>query len=385
MTQVQSESYALRLRSFQENEYYGRIVANWKPHEQHSFALGGEWSHEEFGLPHTSYPDKGIWFQMTGMATSFDDSTAMPRWSTNLKSVFTEYQWNINDQWTTFVGARLDDHPYTEQMFSPRGALIYTPTDKDTVKLIASRSSRTDSAALMKLNRSNGGENNVETLKSIELRYERQQTENLWLAGDIFYNWHDILGVGADWVGNKLLGEMKSYGFELEASYRKGKTRVDLSHSMSKMLEFDLNNGITSLEITAAPFGYGNDLANWSNHTTKLVVHYDLAERWKLDSSANVYWGYPGGEDYAEYKNDTSSLHDVYKPGFSKSFRPSIFVNLGVEHKISKNKTLRVDGYNLLGFIDHDLNKRRVGFNTDYPAQYRCHAPAVGISYQHKF
>ncbi|MBE3139580.1 MAG: hypothetical protein IMZ53_03250, partial [Thermoplasmata archaeon] len=100
---------------------------------------------------------------------------------------------------------------------------------------------------LMKLNRLNGGENNVETLKSLELRYERQQTDTIWLAGDIFYNWHDILGVGADWTGNRLLGEMKSYGFEVEASYRKGKTRVDLSHSMSKLLEFDLNSGITSL------------------------------------------------------------------------------------------------------------------------------------------
>ena len=58
----------------------------------------------------------------------------MPRWSTDLYSILGEWQWNINDKWTTFAGGRIDKHTFTDEMYSPRAAVVYSPTDIDTLK-----------------------------------------------------------------------------------------------------------------------------------------------------------------------------------------------------------------------------------------------------------
>lgn len=379
-TEVETEDNVWRPKSFRENEYYSRIIANWKPHKRHSFAFGGEWSHEQFGRRHSNDRGKAVMYHMTGSRLSFANSGKMPKWSTDLKSLLGEYQWNINDRLTTFLSGRIDKHDFTETMFSPRATLVYTPNSKDTIKIIGSRSVRTDTAAEMKKKYDSTGEkSDVEVLKALELRYERQHTDKLYLAGSIFRHWHDVIG----WGSGRSLGKMNSYGIEVEASYRKGKNRIDLSHSLSKLLDFNLRRGLTSTELTAEPMGFGSDLSNWSNHITKLIAHRDLNDRWKLDSSVIVYWGYPGGKDYADYQYSVNASR--YKPGFTRSFRPSVFWNLGLMCNITDNKTLRIDGYNLLGLLDRDLNKRRVGFNTDYPAQVRFLAPSIGVSYIHKY
>jgi len=382
--QVETEDRAWRIKSFKENEYYGRIMATWNPHERHSLAFGGEWSHEQFGRKHDRYSDKAIMYQISGVRKYFSAATEMPRWSTDLKSLLGEHQWNINEQFTTFIGARLDYHTFTDSMFSPRGALIYTPTDKDTFKIIGTRSVRINTAAEMKMDHDSIGEkSDFEVLKALELRYERQQTDTLSLAGGFFYHWNDVVGWSNTSNATKLLGDMTSYGFEVEASYRKEATRISLSHGLAKLIDFDLRPSETEIELTAEPMGYGSDLASWNNHVTKLIVQHDLTTQWSLDGSCYVYWGSPGGKDYAEYRYSKKS--DYYKLGFDKPFGPSAFLNLGLEHKVKDNLILRIDGYNLLGLIDKDLNKRRVGFNTHYPGEYRVHAPAIGLSLTYKF
>lgn len=367
-----------RPKSFAENEYNARTLANWKVAERHLLALGAEWSHEQFGREY--WDDDGVgkavlYLVNSGQKKSFADSTPMPRWSTDQKSIVGEYQWNINDQLTTFLGSRWDDHTFTHTMWSPRAALIFTPDQKDTFKLMASRSVRTNTAYEMKATHdSTGQKSNPEILRAYELRYERQQTNALSLASGVFYHSHDIIG----WSGKpRPLGNLESYGLEFEASYRGKKTRIDVSHGYTKMTNFDPEPDIGSLEFTAAEAGFGNDLANWDNHVSKLVVHRSLTSKWDLDGSLYVYWGSPGAEAYADYRYSADPTS--YDPDFDEPFRPSTFLNLGIEYHPRKNLTLRADGYNLLGLLDQELNKRRVGFNTVAPGEYRVFAPAFGV------
>jgi hypothetical protein len=119
--------------SYREDEYKGSALLQWQPSEKHRIAFGAELSSLQLGLKSPGWP---------GDMPEYLQSTDMPRWSTNLYSFLGEYQWNINDKWTTFVGARLDDHTYTRLLFSPRAAVVHTPTDKDTFKFMWARSVR---------------------------------------------------------------------------------------------------------------------------------------------------------------------------------------------------------------------------------------------------
>ncbi len=72
-------------------------------------------------------------------------------------SLLGEWQWNLNDQWTTFAGGRIDKHTFTDYMYSPRLAVVYTPKDKDAYKLIWSRSVRANIEEEMKAQDMSGG------------------------------------------------------------------------------------------------------------------------------------------------------------------------------------------------------------------------------------
>lgn len=367
--QTTATSQGLERWRFREEELYARILGDWKPHDQHAFALGSEWSHERFGNRASSSP--AYHWRMGNM----------PRWSTNLLSLFGEYQWRIMDPLTLFASARLDDHTYTDAMFSPRGVLIYTPTIKDSIKLMASRSARTNSGAEMKLqHQTDGADSDTETLKAYEVRYERQWTKTTWLAGSVFYHDHDVLG----WSGGvKPLGNVQSWGYEFEYSHRRDRLRFDASHSYTKMLDMTFAPGVSNTELTSEPMEFGNNFANWSNHQTKLVAHWDASARWGLDSSVNIYWGYPGGRSYALYRNSVNS--SFYDPSYTRSFDPSVFFNLGATYQWDEQTTVQISGHNLAGLFDKYANKRRSGYNTSWPGTVRMHAPSISLTVAHKF
>ena len=55
----------------------------------------------------------------------------------DLWSLYLEDQWRIADRWSMTTSGRVDRHPYTPLMFSPRGSLIYTPFPQQTFRLSA--------------------------------------------------------------------------------------------------------------------------------------------------------------------------------------------------------------------------------------------------------
>ncbi|MFH1371778.1 MAG: TonB-dependent receptor [Planctomycetota bacterium] len=369
--------------SFREDEYYGKALLRWQPNEKHKIALGGELTHNELGLKNPGWPN----VDPCSMRLN-----PMPQWSTNLYSILGEWQWNISDKWTTFVGARLDDHTYTDWMFSPHAAIVHSPSDTDTIKLMWSRSVRANVEEELK---AASGNSNPEILDSIELRYEKQQSKNLDLAASLFVHYNlDVIS----WAGSSTasVGKQKEYGIELEASYHTEKTRLLVSHGYTKLYDFTLESG-QSTYLTAMPYGYGNDLANWSNHITKVTAQHKLNDQWTLDASLRIYWGFPGMKDYDNYSpylyssaantgtypdGETFSEHPFVTNGWKKTYRGNYYLNIGLQYKPSNDLTIGITGYNLLGIFNRDFNKRNYIAST---GDYRCEAAAVGVWLEYKF
>ena len=360
-------------QSSREDEYYGRILGRWTPNEAHSIALGGEYSYELWGKRSPGFPHEAPYSDTLGTP---DDP--MEDWRTTTYSLMGEYQWTMSEAWTTFLGGRVDKNTYTDEMFSPRWAMIHTPNDKDTYKLMLARSVRMSFAEeLRKEHLVLGTEGDTETMDNIELRYERQHTSELWFAASAYLSKLDIIAFDRTAERSQALGEQKHWGLEVEAKYKKGKVDLGLSHGYTKLIDFDLEPG-SSTVLTAEPLGYGDDLANWSNHITKLQAVYTIDPKWRVNGSARVYWGYPGAKDLAD-----SNAPYARDSGYDDPYDPSYLINLGLEHNPTKNLSIRVDGTNLLGFIDDKYNKRLYGF--DFGSSYRSQAAAVIFSLRYTF
>jgi outer membrane receptor for ferrienterochelin and colicin len=359
---------------YREDKYIGKVVLKWQLNDQHRIALGTEYLHSELGLNNPKWP-----------AEDPRDTrlTPMPQWSTNMYSFLGEHQWTINDQWTTFLGGRVDDHTYTSKMYSPRAAVIHTPTDKDTFKLMWSESVRSNSEEEMKAQANAGGGNSdPEKLSSAEFRYERQQTKNLDLASSLFYHYSlERISWDQPTLRNTNIGTQKEWGIEFEATYHTDKTRLSVSHAYTKLIDFDLSEGKDSSIITAKPYGFGDDLANWSNHITKLNLQHKIDEKWTLDSSLRIYWGFPGQKDLNKYQASLAGAYPIMEPGWDEAYRGNYYLDIGLRYRPDKNLTIGVFGYNLLGIFDKELNKRNYLSDPDF----RELAPAVGVSVTYKF
>jgi iron complex outermembrane receptor protein len=187
-------------------------------------------------------------------------------------------------------------------------------------------------------------------------------------------------------------GTQKEYGLELEAAYHTDKTQLLVSHGYTKLYAFDLAPGQHTY-LTAKPYGYGDDLANWSNHITKLTLQHKLDDKWTFDASMRIYWGFPGMKDSDEYWPYNASPAYVgtnlpmVEDGWEKAYRGDYYLNMGLRYQPSKDLTIGVMGYNLLGIFNKDLNKRNYITSNGYSngGDYRNYAPAVGVSLTYKF
>ena len=113
---------------------------------------------------------------------------------------------------------------------------------------------------------------------------------------------------------------------------------------------------------------------------TKLSVRHKLNDRWTADGSMRIYWGFGGIQDYDKYQ----LIQDEYYPidlGWKRGYRGNYYLNLGLQYQPNENTTIRIDGLNLLGVFDKDLNKRNYGAS----GAFRSHAPAVAFTLVHKF
>jgi iron complex outermembrane receptor protein len=305
-----------------------------------------------------------------------------------LISFVAEHQWHVNDQWTTFLSGRADKHTFTDWMFSPRAAVAYSPTQKDTIKLIGSQSVRTNFEEEMKIRHdASGDKSDPETAETVELRYERQQNVNTLLAASVFYNYIDALGWDDNAGAYSGLGTYQTIGAEVEANYRTGDTRVTFSHGIVKLLDIDFDDGVRGL-ISAKTVGYGDDLANWPAQITKLTAHHQISRHLSADASLRIEWGFPGDKDFLRFYNDNPpngpGTPTAAVSNWNEPYTPNYFLNLGAEYRFDEHAVVRLDAYNVLGWIDHAFNKRQF-LGGDFEGEYRADAAALGLTFKYQF
>ena len=182
---------------------------------------------------------------------------------------------------------------------------------------------------------------------------------------------------------------MRMYGFELEGTYHSDSTRFLASHGYHKLIEMVLVDPTQVIGYTSQPYGYGNDLANWSNHTTKIACIHELSSDWSINSSLRVYWGFPGAKDQSDHNQVILATDGAAEsglaladPGNEKPFGVNVYLNLGAERRLNDNFLARVDLYNVLGWFDPILNKRNYIFRG---SEYRVLAPSVGLTLRAKY
>ncbi len=363
-----------------EETYYLRTMLNWQPAPAHALAVGAEYALSNWGLDTVGYPDAAPRSSTLG---------EMEHWTTGRYALVGEYQWQINPQWTSFLGVRLDKDDYTKPMWSPRAALVFTPSEADTVKAIASRSVRKNNAEELRAQHLGGVDSEPEILQGLELTYGRQFSDALSMDVATFYNDVEVIGFDTNSLRSVKVADYDYYGIELEGKYVDQQWDLRFSHAYTKLNDFHVEPG-RSQKLSVAHKGYGNDLSNWSNNITKLAAAWQLNDDWRVTGDVRIFWGYEGAKQTTLETNDKRDASDdgntsstaLSDRGYTDSFDEAIFVDLGVHYQLVENGTLSLHGYNLLGLVDDKYNKRMYLINV---SNYRSDAPAVALNYSHSF
>lgn len=344
-----------------EQEALGRVLATWTPNDSHSVALGLEFSH--------------MWF--SGPRLGFGTGPGIPplsdSWQTNTVSLLGEHQWRLGDHWATFESVRVDKQTYTDWLISPRLALAFMPSARDTLKLIGARAlRRSGDGELRQEYVQTHARGSTESLTSLELRYERQHDAHWHLGLGVFLEQNDAIGFDAVTNRSSPVGTFRLWGLEPELTFRQAKTRVTLSHGFTKLFQASLATPETIQGISAGPYGYGMNLANWANNITKIMLVHDLNGDWAISTSLRAYWGVPGARDLADWNGAQAQPRGfaLADPGYAAAYGPSVFWNVGVAYRQSKHLTVRLDAFNVLGLVDKRLNKRIYYFRgSDYSSE----------------
>jgi outer membrane receptor for ferrienterochelin and colicins len=370
---VKSYTHAIAIR---EDELNVQSTATWLPAPAHSIAAGVEYAHEWLGKDPARLSDD---------PAHTNKATHTP-WGISSVGFFGEYQWNIGDRWTAFLGGRADNHSFTAWMYSPRSALIFAATPSHTSKMLAGRSVRRSEERELKAqhdaNPDEDGE--TETIDSFELIHSYRPANRFEISVGAFFYRHAVTGWLQKLDRQAPVGRLSVYGLEIESSRQTERHRTSASYALTKLHDFNLaDENVKDQVITSAPYGYGNDLHNWPRHVGKLVWRWQPAPGLKTLVSLRTAWGYQGTRDYADYNREVLNQASLtLTDGRTGAFEGSAFLNLGASCKVPAGAWVRLQFHNVLGWIQRDLNKR------NYYARmggYRDEAPAVSVEVSYTF
>ena len=371
----------LKDKAWGEDNIVAKINLNYEYNEDNLFALGVEYDYNWYGrnsaLGEISH---------SRISRNLGDT----KWTTDVLSFFGEYQKHFTNKLTMFAGVRTDKHRYVKRIYSPRVSFVYNLNNEDVFKLNWNRSNRySDEADLYLDNLISKAHDDVEEIDTYEFIYTKYLAKTRF---DIsaFYNEHEILAYNGSTniKETENLGTVHSYGGELQLSYENRKLFLNLSHSYTKLKSLELSDPYTSVQnISAQPYGYGDDFASWNPNITKLRCNYKLSNSLKWVNSLRIFWGIPGAEDMANYNISLGNsprkkyMLPYYDEGHTRAFEESVYYNTSLLWDLNKDTTLSLYGYNLLGIFNGKLNKRNFYY---YTSQYRNMAPSVAIGLKYK-
>jgi iron complex outermembrane receptor protein len=363
------------LDAHREDKFTARWLTTWNTSENHALIVGTEYQHAEFGLSSPGFPDGG----------AIQGGQPMERWHTDTWSLLAEDRWDMTSHWSLFTDLRADKNNYTDWMFSPRVALVLTPTPRDTVKLILSQATKANFAEELRSDHVLLGEHgDTERLRAVELSYGRIFGEHWSVGLSTFF--HDYKVIGYD-NRSMVVGKEETVGVEGELAYQSGSFQAAVSHAFTTLLDF--RDGSPGQTITAEPYGYGSDINHWAANMTKLRFAWQPVDKLRFTGSLRVFWGFPGSDDFRQYANaqyysgNTGAFENFvtdparYNPYDNIQLR----LNLGVIYEFSKHFTVALHGYNLLGWVDRNFNNRLFV----YSAQARSEAVGGALTLSCKF
>jgi len=234
-----------------------------------------------------------------------------------------ELDYTFVPQFEVLLSGRLDKNTYTDDMFSPRVAVISEISDKDTVKAIWQKSLRMNTMMELYFQDVTGEDPEPEELTTYQLIYNRLQNENLSFQLSTYYNETEVIS----WSGTnaEVIGEHDSYGAEIKVKYKTDddKWLFGINHSYFHLKDWESftkdPNGVSLsdyyknkgfLEFTST----GNSLIYWADNITKLYARVNLTRNWTLHMDSRIVWEYTYGKDLMEmyrkaYNNvDTGTL-----------------------------------------------------------------------------
>ncbi|GHF84450.1 TonB-dependent receptor plug domain-containing protein [Thalassotalea marina] len=346
-----------------EDELFAKVLASWQVANNSNIALGFEYSYEKFGV------------------RSIGDN--LSPWHTHTNSIIGEWQWRPHQDWLVFMGGRLDNHTYSDAEFSPRFSIVYSKDQINFYKLIMTKSQRMKTAIRLHNQQSRSDTSaKPEVLNSLEARYERTTDNNL-LGLSAYYIDLDTLGWDQANSRSTVVGNQTQWGFEFEYKFEIDHHRFNFSQAFTKLIDFDIAQPGTQTFITAAPYGFGNDLADWGKHTSKFWYSYQLTENTNLTTTLRAIWGFEGSRDYRDYRIALGgNSDDIISKDWKKGYKKQLYLNIGLHHQLSKFSNLTFNLHNILGVIDKDLNKRSY---RDSIGSYRNEATAMSIGYTMNF
>ncbi|NQZ58714.1 MAG: TonB-dependent receptor, partial [Lentisphaeraceae bacterium] len=362
---------------FAEEEINSRVSLFWTPAVAHSFAFAVAHSREHFADDLL-----GIFGD-----NSYKSGSKVSSWHVDTFSLLSEYQWQLNSEWTFFLGGRGDRHKFSNWMWSPKIAIVHTPDENNSLKLIYNRSVRkTDDHVLRDLILSEAiDQAETETIESLELRLDHQHNDEYKVALSTFYYSHDVIAFLPLPINRVApLGNAEAVGFELEVEYKGPSHEFIFSHAYTHLLNFTLEEDFVNNQvISSEPYGFGNEFQNWSPHITKFNWLWRLNDKFELNSSMQIMWAFPGASDYTDYNNNVLDKNNRSRSdGRQNAFNASIYLHSGLSYKQNEQVTWRLQAHNILGWLDKDFNKRNFYARL---AGYRDQAAAVSISLEYKF
>jgi len=369
-----------------ENNFNTKILFTYLYNPKHTLNLGVEYDYNRFGRKSALESDE------PSLIASLVNTPGIS-WNTEMYSIMGEYKYYYSKDVLLFVNMRADKHTYTDWMFSPRLSLIKHLTPFSTLKFIASRSTRhSDDADLYSQYLKDSSMGDTEKLTSYELIYDFTK-KNFSFTFTPYYTIHDIVAFDDTTFKTDTIGTAKYYGFETEFHYSFNKKLfISLSHAYTKLLNFQLaDEDIMRQNISAQPYGYGDDFANWNNHITKLRVNYQLNSKLKWINSMQIYWGMPGAEDMSDYNNIDLIQTYLYNESVkyklpvletNEAVEEHIYLNSGISYQVKKDLLMTFNAYNILGFFDSSYNIRNYFQRTSH---YRDMAPSFACRLSYKF
>jgi outer membrane receptor protein involved in Fe transport len=318
---------------FSETQVFARLLANLALSQKLRAALGFEYLYEHFG---PAWGDAVGDFRMgdgnniiSGTSSNAYGLTGTPHgvnpaadwvmtsgWGTSTISGLGEVNFQPHRLFQLLLSGRVDKNTRSQTLISPRAALVTQITENNVLKLIAQRAQRMNTAEQLlyqQVVKNNTAE--PEVITGYEASFTTLPKQNLSFTVNGFYNDLQVIGFNTGLAASQRVGELKLAGAEIEAAYSSKRFRIGANHSYVKQLSWKLGTNpdgtpVTQSGISYADFnqktsddasiviqGYGNDLANWANQSTKLFIHARFSTWLLLHVDTHIFWGEQGQKD----------------------------------------------------------------------------------------